>query len=94
VVSREAEAEGRTLAAFGIVPTTVEAVAPGYLWPYRKAGQFAQGRGTEEQAEIPDMIAPQPMGPGSQHRPLKASGPAVGPDAASSRMGQRWGNRS
>jgi len=95
VVSEEAKAEGRTIEALGIVPTTVEAVAPGYLWPYRKAGQFAQGRGTEEQAMIPDSLAPVPMGQGSQHRPYQASGPALGADAArGDQKGSRWGKRT
>ena len=40
VVSQAAQAEGRTLAAFGIEPTALEAVVPSYLWRFRKAGQF------------------------------------------------------
>jgi NADH dehydrogenase len=40
VVSAEAEREGRTLAAFGIEPTAMEAVVPTYLWRFRKTGQF------------------------------------------------------
>jgi NADH dehydrogenase len=40
VVSQPALAEGRTLAAFGIEPTALEAVVPSYLWRFRKAGQF------------------------------------------------------
>ncbi|MFD0934700.1 sugar nucleotide-binding protein, partial [Methylobacterium trifolii] len=94
VVSEYAKSEGRTLEALGILPTAAEAVVPGYLWRFRKAGQFATGRGTPGMAEIPDSIAPEPMGPGSQHRPMTASGPAIGADAASSsRMGARWGTR-
>lgn len=94
VVSDAAKADGRTLEGLGIVPTAAEAVVPGYLWRFRKTGQFATGRGSESQAAVPDSIAPEPMGEGSQHRPLKASGPAIGADAASpSRMGNRWGTR-
>ncbi|MDR4307145.1 complex I NDUFA9 subunit family protein [Chelatococcus sambhunathii] len=44
VVSNEARADGRTLAAFGIEPTPIEAVVPSYLWRYRKAGQFEKTR--------------------------------------------------
>jgi NADH dehydrogenase len=40
IVSAEAEREGRTLAAFGIEPTAMEAVVPEYLWRFRKSGQF------------------------------------------------------
>ena len=29
------------LAAFGITPTGLEAIAPTYLWRYRRGGQFA-----------------------------------------------------
>jgi NADH dehydrogenase len=95
VVSEAAKAEGHTIEALGIVPTAVEAVVPGYLWRFRKAGQFSTGRGTEAQAEVPDTLAAAPLDPGSQHRPARASGPAIGPDAAGpSRMGNRWGSRA
>jgi NADH dehydrogenase len=40
VVSEAATREHRTLAALGITPKSVEAVAPNYLWRFRKAGQF------------------------------------------------------
>jgi NADH dehydrogenase len=40
IVSPAAIAERRTLAAFGIVPTPMEAVLPSYLWRFRKHGQF------------------------------------------------------
>jgi uncharacterized protein YbjT (DUF2867 family) len=40
LVSPEAKAEGRTLEGLGIQPATVEAVVPGYLWRFRKSGQF------------------------------------------------------
>jgi NADH dehydrogenase len=33
-------AEG--LAALGIEPTGIEAIAPSYLWRYRRGGQFAE----------------------------------------------------
>ncbi len=91
VVSDAAKAEGRSIEAFGIVPTAAEAVVPGYLWTFRKAGQFAEGRGTEAQAGVPDMIAPEPMAAPSTHRPERAAGPAIGADAGSSPMGSRWG---
>jgi uncharacterized protein YbjT (DUF2867 family) len=40
VVSEVAKAEGRTLEGLGIQAATVEAVVPGYLWRFRKSGQF------------------------------------------------------
>jgi uncharacterized protein YbjT (DUF2867 family) len=40
VVSRAAQAEGRTLDALGIEGATIEAIVPSYLWRFRKAGQF------------------------------------------------------
>jgi NADH dehydrogenase len=40
VVSESAIAEGRTLEAQGITPTTIEAIAPAYLVRFRKTGQF------------------------------------------------------
>lgn len=42
VVSDEAEAEGRTLAAAGIEPRSLAAILPTYLWTYRRGGQFAE----------------------------------------------------
>ncbi|MCK0197059.1 complex I NDUFA9 subunit family protein [Ancylobacter sp. 6x-1] len=42
VVSAAAIAEGRTLEGLGIQPTALGAVLPGYLWRYRKAGQFSR----------------------------------------------------
>jgi NADH dehydrogenase len=44
VVSPEAEAEGRTLQAFGIEPTSMESIVPTYLWRFRKTGQFKNSR--------------------------------------------------
>jgi NADH dehydrogenase len=44
VVSSAAIAEGRTLAGLGVTPESIEAVVPGYLWRYRKNGQFADER--------------------------------------------------
>ncbi len=38
VVSDAARAEGRTIEGIGIAPTAIEAVVPGYLWRFRKAG--------------------------------------------------------
>ncbi len=40
VVSAEALKEKRTLAAFGVDPTPMDAVLPGYLWRFRRRGQF------------------------------------------------------
>jgi uncharacterized protein YbjT (DUF2867 family) len=40
VVSAEAIAEKRTLAAFGVAPTPLDAILPSYLWRFRKNGQF------------------------------------------------------
>jgi NADH dehydrogenase len=40
VVSEQAKAEGRTLEGIGITPRALEAVVPGYLTRFRKAGQF------------------------------------------------------
>ncbi len=44
VVSEAAEKEGRTLEGLGIVPTSIEAVVPSYLWRFRKSGQFDTAR--------------------------------------------------
>ena len=43
MVSEPAIRERRTLEAFGIKPTLMEAVLPSYLWRYRKAGQYSKG---------------------------------------------------
>ena len=40
VVSDAARAESRTLEGLGIVPRSVEAIVPSYLWRFRKTGQF------------------------------------------------------
>ncbi|MDP4024718.1 complex I NDUFA9 subunit family protein [Methylobacterium sp. NEAU 140] len=95
VVSEAARAEGRTIEALGIAPTAAEAVVPGYLWTFRKAGQFATGRGDESIAAVPDLIAPEPMTAPSGHRPERAAGPAIGADAGGQpgRKGTRWGTR-
>ena len=42
VVSKAAERENRTLKGLGIVPTSLEAALPTYLWRFRKAGQFSR----------------------------------------------------
>ena len=41
VVSDAAKAAGLTLEGLGINPDSLEAVAPSYLWRFRKTGQFA-----------------------------------------------------
>lgn len=40
VVAEQAAKEKRTLAAFGITPTSMDAVLPSYMWRFRKHGQF------------------------------------------------------
>jgi uncharacterized protein YbjT (DUF2867 family) len=40
VVSDEARRDGRTLEGLGIVPETITAIVPTYLWRFRKTGQF------------------------------------------------------
>ncbi len=40
VVSDAARRDGRTLEALGIVPESMAAVVPSYLWRFRKTGQF------------------------------------------------------
>jgi uncharacterized protein YbjT (DUF2867 family) len=41
VVSEAAKAEKLTLEGLGILPESLEAILPQYLWRFRKAGQFA-----------------------------------------------------
>ena len=41
VVSDAAKAAGLTLEGLGIVPDSLQAIAPQYLWRFRRAGQFA-----------------------------------------------------
>lgn len=57
VVSAEAEADGRTFAAFGIKPRTLEAILPTYLVRFRPQGQFTRGSQTSDQT-VDDEIAP------------------------------------
>jgi NADH dehydrogenase len=45
VVSEAAKAAHLTLEGLGIVPDSLEAIMPQYLWRFRKAGQFSQPRG-------------------------------------------------
>jgi uncharacterized protein YbjT (DUF2867 family) len=40
VVSAQARDHGRTLEGLGIVPNSIAAVVPDYLWRFRKTGQF------------------------------------------------------
>jgi hypothetical protein len=42
VVSAEAKAKGRTLEGLGIVPESISAIVPSYLWRFRKTGQFSR----------------------------------------------------
>ena len=42
VVSDDAKRDGRTLEGIGIIPESIEAVVPSYLWRFRKTGQFQQ----------------------------------------------------
>lgn len=44
IVSETARQEGRTIAAFGIAPTALEAILPTYLTRFRAHGQFGQQR--------------------------------------------------
>jgi NADH dehydrogenase len=41
VVSDDARRDGRTLEGIGIVPETMDAIVPTYLWRFRKTGQFS-----------------------------------------------------
>ena len=40
VVSEAARHDGRTLEGLGIIPESIEAIVPTYLWRFRKTGQF------------------------------------------------------
>jgi hypothetical protein len=40
VVSEAARRDGRTLEGTGIIPESIEAIVPTYLWRFRKTGQF------------------------------------------------------
>lgn len=42
VVSDAAIAENRTITDLGVTPKSVEAIVPGYLWMYRRQGQYAE----------------------------------------------------
>ena len=44
VVSEQAIRDHRTLQGLGIAPASYEAIAPSYLWRFRKTGQFRTGR--------------------------------------------------
>ncbi len=48
VVSEEARREQRTLEGLGITPQGIEGIVPGYLYRYRKAGQFTAPKGIPE----------------------------------------------
>jgi uncharacterized protein YbjT (DUF2867 family) len=41
VVSEGAKRDGRTLEGLGVVPETMDAIVPTYLWRFRKTGQFS-----------------------------------------------------
>ena len=40
IVSEAARRDGRTLEGIGIIPESIEAIVPTYLWRFRKTGQF------------------------------------------------------
>jgi uncharacterized protein YbjT (DUF2867 family) len=46
LVSAAAESEGRTLKGLGITARSVESIVPGYLYRFRKAGQFTTSAST------------------------------------------------
>ncbi len=48
VVSEAAERDGRSLTGLGIAARGIEAIVPGYLYRYRKAGQFTAPSGIPE----------------------------------------------
>ena len=48
VVSEEARREQRTLEGLGVTPQGIEGIVPGYLYRYRKAGQFTAPKGIPE----------------------------------------------
>ena len=48
VVSAKATADGRSLQGLGITPRSIEAIVPGYLYRFRKAGQFTVPNVTPE----------------------------------------------
>ena len=48
VVSEAALREGRTLEGLGLAPRGIEGIVPGYLYRYRKAGQFTAPKGMPE----------------------------------------------
>ncbi|NBJ09342.1 complex I NDUFA9 subunit family protein [Microvirga arsenatis] len=81
VVSESARAEGRTLEALGVTPTTIEAIVPSYLVRFRKSGQFDLRRNATP-GSVPDLLAPQSGGAGSDFHPDRAIGPAVGQRAS------------
>ena len=48
VVSEQAKRERRTLEGLGLAPSGIEAIVPGYLYRYRRAGQFTAPSGMPE----------------------------------------------
>jgi hypothetical protein len=48
VVSEQATQERRTLEGLGITPSGIEGIVPGYLYRFRKAGQFTAPKGMPE----------------------------------------------
>jgi NADH dehydrogenase len=40
IVSDKAKADGRTLDGIGIMPASMEAILPSYLWRFREYGQY------------------------------------------------------
>jgi uncharacterized protein YbjT (DUF2867 family) len=82
VVSPQATAEGRTLQALGIAPTTIEAIVPGYLARFRRTGQFDARRNASFGSAAPDDLAARSTGPTSGFDPAAAPGPALGERAS------------
>lgn len=77
VVSPEALQEGRTFEALGIVPTGYQGIVPSYLVRFRKSGQF-DGKREAMPSAMPDLLAPESTGPGSDFQPGRGAGPAIG----------------
>ena len=78
VVSPEAEAEGRTLAAMGLEPRAIESIVPTYLYRFRKHGQF-------DPRQPPRLRPPSPLS--FPARRSRAGGSPVSSGVVASRSG-------